>query len=466
MDFLEDIDEHTYNDFVPLHLRIAIEDQVFGWDHLLSIIVGHVAYTIVSYLITFWLITFAVLGEVPWGGQHADNADSCASDEGCQSGGDNIPWGMPHTTFSLLRTFMSLASAVSTFRMIRRRRRVWLHQPNDEAELSKSEAQRRASSLEEADTHARRFVIGNRLFDQMQDSYAIRRDRHLSKRVSMKLLKAHRMFERRHKNRVEQVLRSASSSSLVELGEQDRNDSADSVHKRMRMLASPPASVTRKRHRRQRTAPCGSSSLLTASTDSLSLGSDDTVGSASSLEDDSKSGLGSFVPGEVMDSNTLPNFAMESVGHDQMPFSHGEIRRVPYVHGVSFRACLIRVNAPPSHNRSCSSQPLVHNQGLLRSRAVHAHEPALDRDPQAAHAGCLRGDIEARVVRSCSQAHTLGREVSMLAPSPAATHFDSETGSLHSYLSASQQPCRRRLRRRTRDRVQRRHTHARESISL
>ena len=41
-------------------------------------------------------------------------------------------------------------------------------------------------------------------------------------------------------------------------------------------------------------------------------------------------------PGQyAMDSHTLPNFAMESVSHDQMPFAHGEIKKVPYVHGVS-----------------------------------------------------------------------------------------------------------------------------------
>jgi len=319
---------------IPLQLRMALEDQVFGWDHFLSNILGHVIYTLGSYLIAFWVITFVVLREAPWG-HHADAADSCASDDGCPGSG-NSPWGMPHTTFSLLRTSMSLASAVSTFRTIRRRRRVWLRQPHDGAALSNFEAQRRASSLEEADQRARRFVLGNRLFGKMQDSYASRRDRYLSRRVSKKLLKAHRMFERRHKNRVEQIRRTGSSGSLVELGEQQRTESAESAHERMRMLASPPASVTRKkhRHRRQRTAPGGTPSLLLASSaDSGSLGDDDTVGSAASLED---SGRGPFVPGAVMDSNTLPNFAIESVGHDQMPFSHGEIRRVPYVHGVSF----------------------------------------------------------------------------------------------------------------------------------
>ena len=68
MDYLEDeIDEHTYDDLIPLQIRMALEDQVFGWDHFLSNILGHVGFTVGSYLLTFWMITFVVLREVPWG---------------------------------------------------------------------------------------------------------------------------------------------------------------------------------------------------------------------------------------------------------------------------------------------------------------------------------------------------------------------------------------------------------------
>ena len=68
MDYLEDeIDEHTYDEIIPLQLRMALEDTVFGWDHFLSSLLGHVGYTVGSYLLTFWLITFVVLQEVPWG---------------------------------------------------------------------------------------------------------------------------------------------------------------------------------------------------------------------------------------------------------------------------------------------------------------------------------------------------------------------------------------------------------------
>ena len=89
MDYLEDeIDGHTYDDLIPLQIRMALEDQVFGWDHFVSNILGHVGFTVGSYLLTFWLITFVVLHEVPWGQQHHDGIKL------------NNPWGMPHELFS------------------------------------------------------------------------------------------------------------------------------------------------------------------------------------------------------------------------------------------------------------------------------------------------------------------------------------------------------------------------------
>ena len=33
MDYIEDeIDGHTYGELIPLQLRMALEDQIFGWD--------------------------------------------------------------------------------------------------------------------------------------------------------------------------------------------------------------------------------------------------------------------------------------------------------------------------------------------------------------------------------------------------------------------------------------------------
>ena len=62
MDQLEDeLDVNTYNDLVPLPVRLALEENVFGWNHLLSDIVGHILYTAGGYSVVFWAITWAFL---------------------------------------------------------------------------------------------------------------------------------------------------------------------------------------------------------------------------------------------------------------------------------------------------------------------------------------------------------------------------------------------------------------------
>jgi hypothetical protein len=335
MDYLEDeIDEHTYDDLIPLQIRMALEDQVFGWDHFLSNILGHVGFTVGSYLLTFWMITFVVLREVPWGHYEHDD-DSVRT---------NSPWGMPHELFSFIRTALSLGSAISTFRTIRRRRRVWLRQPYGASShvAGSREFQRHQSSLEEADRRAQRFVLGSKLWSKMQRSYTKRRNKYLARGVHKKLLKAQRMFERRHRNRVE-LIRSTSASSLINSvsssisglrGKKQRavasaltrDGHETSHHERVRMLATltPTTAATRKR-------------LDSAD---VSLADDDTAATGSvggSSVGDLTSDYNFVPPGQyAMDSHTLPNFAMESVSHDQMPFAHGEIKKVPYAHGVSY----------------------------------------------------------------------------------------------------------------------------------
>ena len=310
MDFLEDeIDGHTYDDLIPLQLRMALEDQVFGWDHLASNILGHLGFTVGSYLLTFWVITFVVLRQAPWGGTGGDDPHPRS----------NNPLGMPHGLFALLRTTISVGAAISAFRTVRRRRHVWLRTPHGDggsyANLAPGsrEFRRRQSGLEEADRRARRFVLGSRLWAQMQRSYDKRRDRYLARRVKARLLKAERAFERGRRRRA-RLLRSASACSLTGEGAgtlsparadvasaRTRHDVESDHHRRVRMLAG-------------------------------AAGEDDDAGSV--LTEDT-------LPTQLrrssssMNSHTLPNFAMESISHDQMPFADGEIKKMPYVHGVS-----------------------------------------------------------------------------------------------------------------------------------
>ena len=334
MDFIEDeIDGHTYDELIPLQLRMALEDQIFGWDHFLSSIVGHIAYTVGSYLVTFWIITYIVQRQLPWG--HYDTTTK------------SNPWHMPHGVFAFIRTFISLSSAVSTFRTIRRRRHVWLRQPYGSTEhLSGREAERRNSQLEEADQRAKRFVLGSRLWTKLQKSYLKRKERYLARRVNRKLQRAQKMFERRHKN-IAKLIRSSSNSSLLALS--DTEDNTDSTkrrpvasaltrhgheishHERVRMLAS--SGSVRKR--------TGSLDYTSGEDDAGSVGGS-SIGTVSYTVSD----YHSFLPGHINNGSTLPTFAMESVSHDQMPFAHGEIKNVPYVHGGFFGAAPFMLTNP------------------------------------------------------------------------------------------------------------------------
>merc|ERR1719223_2137901 len=70
--------------------------------------------------------------------------------------------------------------------------------------------------MEEADRRARRFVLGNELWNKMQRSYTKRRNRYLARGVNKKLAKAQRRFEQRHRNRV-RLIRSTSALLLTNL---------------------------------------------------------------------------------------------------------------------------------------------------------------------------------------------------------------------------------------------------------
>ncbi|KAL7543945.1 hypothetical protein ACHAXR_013316 [Thalassiosira sp. AJA248-18] len=389
MDYLEDeIDEHTYDELIPLQIRMALEDQVFGWDHFFSNILGHVSFTVGSYLLTFWIITFIVLHQVPWGGH--DGSGSNGSDGNISGGGGgssnhNNPWGMPHELFSFIRTAISIGSAISTFRTIRRRRRVWLRHPYGSAAYLAAQQggdqagqQRQSSSLEEADRRARRFVLGSKLWAKMQRNYMKRRNKYLARGVSRKLMKAQKMFERRHRNRVK-LIRSTSASSLIDhhhggggsaaaggggrsgagssgkkravASALTRHGHESSHHERVRMLAATPGTTPTSE---SAAAAAGTRNRFDysedddAGTGSMSGASSIDGGSTSLTEDQTTGDYHSFVPPGLyaMDSRTLPNFAMESVSHDQMPFAHGEIKKIPYVHGGFFGAAPFMLTNP------------------------------------------------------------------------------------------------------------------------
>jgi hypothetical protein len=413
MDYLEDeIDTNTWNkldDFVPMQLRLAIEDQVFGWDHFLSSILGHVGYTLGSYVATYWLVTFVVLRRVPridGGGGGGDDYD--------ENVGDLRPWGMPYELFVFLRTVLSIGFAISTFRTIRRRRRVWL--PRHTASSSSSTTDAERYPFHEADRQSRRFVLGIELWNKMRRSYSKRRDRMLAQNVRRRLERAERLFEHRGRrmrrrdggDRAGGIMRSISASSLMSLlsNDEDDDDAVDrdvadddgrrigggSVGGGVRGEGSRGA-IRRKRQRRQRlrheyesahhervrvlggmgvVSPSGSGegARKRLHSDSSSRGAvddgcgedetDDSMGGGSSIGDGDGQSHRGRTRGDrfqMLDSHTLPNFAMESVCHDQMPFAYGKIKKVPYVHGVSFFLFLSLIYCTVNGLRSLTTFP-------------------------------------------------------------------------------------------------------------
>jgi hypothetical protein len=81
----------TYEDIVPLEIKLALEERVFGWSHLVSSIVGYTLFTVSAFLLTYaglWHFTQSPVGH----------------------------W---------IRGPLSLVAASATFRMVRRRRKVW-----------------------------------------------------------------------------------------------------------------------------------------------------------------------------------------------------------------------------------------------------------------------------------------------------------------------------------------------------
>lgn len=87
----DDWDVATYEDLVPLEIRLAVEDKIFGWNHLTSNVLGHLVFTLGAFLIVYVIVWY------------------------------------PTEKFQMIwaRWLASLTAAISSFRMVRRRRQVY-----------------------------------------------------------------------------------------------------------------------------------------------------------------------------------------------------------------------------------------------------------------------------------------------------------------------------------------------------
>lgn len=165
------MEAHAYDDLVPLDVKLALEDKVFGWTHLTSSIIGHIIFVSCAYWMTFESFTFAF--------QHVSRIEETI-------------W------FIWLRNILCIWAAVTTFRMVRRRRHVWFRS----AYGSKSyyeDAERRRKQVAETDrtTALGRFVQSFR-----------------HRRVMSKLRKAETQFAKKHHRHQSDLLKFRRASSM------------------------------------------------------------------------------------------------------------------------------------------------------------------------------------------------------------------------------------------------------------
>ena len=118
IDLFEDqIEDRGYSQILSQPLKLALEDQVFGWTHLSSSIIGHVLITCASYSASYIFLGFLHFSD-------------------CWNGVIELA----------LRACASLIVALLAFRLVRRRRSVWLPSPYGSKEYHEDQ-QRRQKDL-------------------------------------------------------------------------------------------------------------------------------------------------------------------------------------------------------------------------------------------------------------------------------------------------------------------------------
>lgn len=184
VDRIEDqVEAHVYEDLVPLEVKLALENRIFGWSHLTSNILGHVTYTAGSFLIAYFTLTQVYLfyhnhkrhGE----GQEYDNTHNDTGSARSSHILDDDYW------FKAIRFAVSAVCAFNTFRTIRRRRNIWFRSAYGTNEYHK-DSKRRKDMVRETDRTTllgRLMVGGNNI---------------MQRRVQRRLSKANKMFQKRH----------------------------------------------------------------------------------------------------------------------------------------------------------------------------------------------------------------------------------------------------------------------------
>ena len=325
LDKIEDnFDEQAYEDLIPLNIRMALESKVFGWNHLYSSFLGHVLFPVLAYTITFWIVSLIGLKY----DSEQSHSTSTKCDFFCMM---HKPYSKDHTgeyvfvpifgfsltTFSFFRIFFSLNSALNAFRTVRRRRKVWLHSYGT-AEYFKENGSRK----EVLDHTDKNTVLGG-----IRSGVSRRKDIFLARRVERKIRKATSRFERRQQRRRKKFI-----TDGIAMYENDH-------HERVQLLSGnhPPVNREKKSKKRGR----NNVSKLGGNTGDLS-----THDEFEDERDDTENEIKGIDGSNHFYGLTMPTFALQSIAHDQIPFSSGLIQNVAYSHGGFFGAAPFMVANP------------------------------------------------------------------------------------------------------------------------
>lgn len=119
VDKLEDeLEIRTFDDF-PQHVKFALEERVFGWSNLSFSILGHILCTAGAYCVTLQCL-------------------------------DSIPLYYYSTETVFLKHLVSFVAAFCVFRVVRRRRYVWLRAPYG-SKCYQQDVERRRKEVAETD---------------------------------------------------------------------------------------------------------------------------------------------------------------------------------------------------------------------------------------------------------------------------------------------------------------------------
>lgn len=365
--FEDEFDQQAYEELIPLNIRMALENQIFGWNHLYSATLGHVLMPLASYALTYWIISILGLKGI---GTECNPAYTwnCTIHKVYEYASHKEEYKpilkLSMASFGFIRVALALWSAFSSFRTIRRRRKVWLHHQATEYFRNNSTAH---LDMEQVD---RETLLG-----KLRNRASRRKKRILNRRIMRKIEKAQGRFERRDRKR-----REFHDGSVEYEGDH---------HRRVQLLSQRGGAVTRKKtddenldvfvdHDNAHDAAdedysgSGMAPLESSDTDAFFVNYQlyKRTGKEEHERDHAEDTSQAHFYG-----HTMPAFAMQSIAQDQMGFQNGLIQNVAYAHGGFFGAAPFMLANPHWINILRQLMPDVYVE--ISRRVVHTPVPQL-----------------------------------------------------------------------------------------